>query len=1463
MEQKRDNSSYVVFSLFLLFLVSLVLIIGNYEGKSPTGFAVFGSNGKANLTISFNSTNNMQIPINARIWFFANFTNSTDGLPINGTGISCNFTENSSGSWSAPVAMQYNDTFAIYGYNMSFASRGTFAYNITCHGNESYGNISLQESFYITDCVPPASGDWVIDGSRNILCENIPYLLINGSLNVTGNLTVINSTLNSSYAAYLSNLSRTLLENSTANLPLRVEGNSTFVSKKSQISALTLTNRSKSTLIDSTSISLSIIPEEDILIENLTGILDTIYLSSQNFILNLSNLISSGNNLIIAEGRSVNVSGSSFGNITAYSTIRTTGSQISLLELFNSSAFAGNTNITSSLTLRGNASFTASSSVSVAAIGSFSGQETATIRGNLTISGKAISSFGADQRVTRFFPVYLYNGSNLMNGTLSITYGDTTLWQGNLTNSYALVNLTFNSTTYTNQYNLISPRGYMGKISLLDDTPINKSAVVSSIPLSATLLTANGTLFNDTAYIQIDSNKEIACWYSLQGAGYESANKTKSYARIFNGTYLRYNSTLASAYSVMNATELPFLLAKNIFSEFTGSNDNDVPYVEEIYLGRGGRVALLGEGVSPYPSGKNASTYLYFENETSENTAYRYILRFNTSIIYNNFSQSTARTDLLGSKIRIQGKEYNISGLAAAGTANAISSITLSDGSTSIALRDSSGKIQVNGTDIDTAYGYILGTPGRWSGINITYYPKNKTFLSPGEYLEDPVFRSFKITFSAFNRLNPETITFAKSNSTASFSFTNINGTSVLIPYYSNGTRAFRGYNATRPLLAINESYSVAAKGDQRGMLFFFVPADGAARLIELSSMDLENKTLSFRDITYGANYTNKSYINASNETNTIALGSLGDILLNISDDELTVIYSGAPSIKAKTANSAEIMLNSTGILLNENSLSANNATLFISPSYDMNVTYDTSNALARVSKIFGDTSVMIANTRYGSLIEDYENKTYLAISHPSSSAYADVYLSETSASAFTGISGRFTASSNYSYNNLSLYCTDGVETSYFSLNVNISKILQIVEEKILVSTSSAIINVTTDVNGTSSLKWGTTTAVENPKTNNTVRTAHEFQLTGLASGTNFYYNITLCDIYGRCVTHGPTLFATAHQQSNPSSSSWNYMDSSYLANADPFANRRFADAKAGERYSADINYPKLPVSGVEFVPKKDISYIQFRFSILKNLSDVPALSDESKLHSYLAFNLSYADFEDLSEVYVLFRIEKEWFEKKGFDKSSITLNRHSGSWGEIQTTYEKEDTFHHYYRSKVPGFSVFAITATKGSLPAAALPEAPRQSEQPANSPSVPAAPTGEYVPPPVQERPAYILPSNYYEDETTFADRVKDFASGQFFVPAIIAVLALLVVGGGVIVAKKPKGMIQELARKRLTKSEIITELKAKGVYGQSLEEMRQFISASLHQGKNVNEIKAALLSVGWDEHIVDDVFQLFGLE
>ncbi len=264
MKRQANNQKYVLVLGFLLFFMGLGYLSDKIS--APTGLAIYGSGTEVQLNIWINASNIDQIHTNEQITFFANFTNKTDDSPLNLSiheDMNCTFMENATGT---EINMTFDELSNLSSFNISFSTPGTYSYNITCHANDSYSfeDLFLEESFIITNCNIPSTGDWLIENGSNVICENV-NAEINGSINVTdySNLTLINSSFTDTVIADVTvrNGSSFKIENSSlvlfselllSNSSLELMNSSVQASSMNISDAgLNLTNSSMNSIINS------------------------------------------------------------------------------------------------------------------------------------------------------------------------------------------------------------------------------------------------------------------------------------------------------------------------------------------------------------------------------------------------------------------------------------------------------------------------------------------------------------------------------------------------------------------------------------------------------------------------------------------------------------------------------------------------------------------------------------------------------------------------------------------------------------------------------------------------------------------------------------------------------------------------------------------------------------------------------------------------------------------------------------------------------------------------------------------------------------------------------------------------------------------------------------------------------------------------------------------------------------
>ena len=132
-----------------------------YENPSLlTGYTIYAGGGgnNSNMTL-WDETDedlgsNATKFINHQIDFFVNYANSTDGVSINGTNISCKIRFNITGTYTDYINMSFNNSSLLYEYNRSFQTTETLDWNVYCNGTEqSYDNLNATDTTTISTLI--------------------------------------------------------------------------------------------------------------------------------------------------------------------------------------------------------------------------------------------------------------------------------------------------------------------------------------------------------------------------------------------------------------------------------------------------------------------------------------------------------------------------------------------------------------------------------------------------------------------------------------------------------------------------------------------------------------------------------------------------------------------------------------------------------------------------------------------------------------------------------------------------------------------------------------------------------------------------------------------------------------------------------------------------------------------------------------------------------------------------------------------------------------------------------------------------------------------------------------------------------------------------------------------------------------------------------------------------------------
>lgn len=277
-------------------------------------------------------------------------------------------------------------------------------------------------------------------------------------------------------------------------------------------------------------------------------------------------------------------------------------------------------------------------------------------------------------------------------------------------------------------------------------------------------------------------------------------------------------------------------------------------------------------------------------------------------------------------------------------------------------------------------------------------------------------------------------------------------------------------------------------------------------------------------------------------------------------------------------------------------------------------------------------------------------------------------------------------------YTNISINCTDSENQTtssmiFFTINDTAKPNLLL---EITATQSEITFNFLADepVNSSISLIGGET------KLSLERQTTHKFIFTKLSSGTNYDYEILVCDMFGNCnILNGSQETDELSLQEVPdrsSSRTGGGSSSSSSQETTHKAGKFFYNPKKGIQ-TLEINKENIAVTKLNFEINKDLSQSVF-LSIEKidKLNNTPLPKEE--VYQYLKIEKKYIDNSDIDNAEIYFKVPIDWNEKNNIDKEKIKLARYAQKWEYLETEIYKEDNDFIYYKSKTQGFSYFSI---------------------------------------------------------------------------------------------------------------------------------------------------------------------------
>ena len=209
-------------------------------------------------------------------------------------------------------------------------------------------------------------------------------------------------------------------------------------------------------------------------------------------------------------------------------------------------------------------------------------------------------------------------------------------------------------------------------------------------------------------------------------------------------------------------------------------------------------------------------------------------------------------------------------------------------GASKIALENGK-EVYVNDVKVEGSNVAISTTDGTLSGMNVTYRPKDKLFLSEGDSWTDPAFGAFKYVFTGVNFDSVEQYKIeSDGDDSVQLTCTNYDGDElVLNPYYYSSGWGY-GEDASNKLVIVENTtlHGSTDITDLEGTKFLF-DENNIAHIVEIDNIDTTNDQIDFTVDDTSTDYEDQDYTDGSATTFTF-LDSNFQLTLDESADNIT-----------------------------------------------------------------------------------------------------------------------------------------------------------------------------------------------------------------------------------------------------------------------------------------------------------------------------------------------------------------------------------------------------------------------------------------------------------------------------------------------------------------------------------------------------------------------------------------------
>jgi methanogen extracellular protein (TIGR04279 family)/PGF-pre-PGF domain-containing protein len=140
-----------------------------------------------------------------------------------------------------------------------------------------------------------------------------------------------------------------------------------------------------------------------------------------------------------------------------------------------------------------------------------------------------------------------------------------------------------------------------------------------------------------------------------------------------------------------------------------------------------------------------------------------------------------------------------------------------------------------------------------------------------------------------------------------------------------------------------------------------------------------------------------------------------------------------------------------------------------------------------------------------------------------------------------------------------------------------------------------------------------------------------------------------------------------------------------------------------GKSIKFEFKNAVTPVEYIAFTSKKTAGNIKTIVEELKGKSSLVSTEPGGEIYKYFNIQIGdgeFSDSEDLKNAVIGFKVSKEWINESNINADTIALQHFSkNQWNTLKTEKVGEDEEYIYFEAETPGFSPFAITASKNVL--------------------------------------------------------------------------------------------------------------------------------------------------------------------